>query len=86
MTRRCFFVSAGLALAAGAADANQPAAATAGVPKAQPLTAEEMEALRRRCASAAGDGHLELYKSTMKYNGDLGRGQHGIPSHKELPL
>jgi hypothetical protein len=50
------------------------------------MTAEEMEALRKRCASAAGDGHLELYKSTMKYDGDVGRGQHGIPSHKELPL
>ena len=52
----------------------------------QPITAEEMEALVRRCAAAAGDGHLELYKSTMKYDGDLGRGQHGLPSHKELPL
>ncbi len=52
----------------------------------QPMTADEMEALVRRCAVAAGDGHLELYKSTMKYDGDLGRGQHGLPSHKELPL
>jgi hypothetical protein len=46
-----------------------------------------MEALSRRCAPAAGDGHLELYKSTMKYDGDLGRGGlHAIPSHKETPL
>jgi uncharacterized protein len=52
----------------------------------KPMTAEEMEALQKRCAAAAGDGHLELYKSTMKYDGDVGRGQHGIPSHKELPL
>jgi len=52
----------------------------------KPRTAEEMEALRRRCAPAAGDGHLELYKSTMKYDGDLGRAQHGIASHKETPL
>jgi aryl-alcohol dehydrogenase-like predicted oxidoreductase len=51
-----------------------------------PMTAKEMEALCRRCAPAAGDGHLELYKSTMKYDGDLGREQHGIPSHKETPL
>jgi hypothetical protein len=50
------------------------------------MTAEEMETLSERCAPAAGDGHLELYKSTMKYDGDLGRGQHGLPSHKELPL
>ncbi len=52
----------------------------------QPMTPVEMEALNKRCASAAGDGHLELYKSTMKYDGDLGRAQHGLPSHKELPL
>src|SRR4051812_45956330 len=52
----------------------------------RPMTAVEMEALSKRCAAAAGDGHLELYKSTMKYDGDLGRGQHGLPSHKELPL
>jgi len=52
----------------------------------KPMPAEETGALRRRCAPAAGDGHLELYKSTMKYDGDLGREQHGIPSHKETPL
>jgi aryl-alcohol dehydrogenase-like predicted oxidoreductase len=52
----------------------------------RPMTAEEMEGLRDRCARAAGDGHLELYKSTMKYDGDLGRGLHGLPSHKETPL
>jgi predicted aldo/keto reductase-like oxidoreductase len=51
-----------------------------------PMTPAEMEALRRRCAPAAGDGHLELYKSTMKYDGNLGRGQHGLPPQKELPL
>ena len=51
-----------------------------------PMTAAEMEALSRRCAAASGDGHLELYKSTMKYDGDLGREQHGIGSHKETPL
>jgi predicted aldo/keto reductase-like oxidoreductase len=52
----------------------------------QPMTSEKMETLSRRCAAPAGDGHLELYKSTMKYDGDVGRGQHGLPSHKELPL
>src|SRR5206468_10228779 len=51
----------------------------------KPMTAAEMEALRKRCASTAGDGHLELYKSTMKYDGDVGRVQHGLPPHKELP-
>ena len=51
-----------------------------------PLTPEETEALRRRCAPYAADGHLELYKSTTKYDGDVGREQHGYPSQKELPL
>jgi predicted aldo/keto reductase-like oxidoreductase len=52
----------------------------------KPMTAEAMKAFEKRCAAAAGDGHLELYKSTMKYDGDLGREQHGLPGHKELPL
>ncbi len=52
----------------------------------KPMTAEEMETLSKRVAQAAGDGHLELYKSTMKYDGDIGREQHGLQSHKDLPL
>jgi uncharacterized protein len=52
----------------------------------KPMTAQEMEALAKRCAAEAGDGHLEMYKSTMKYDGDLGREQHGFESHKTLPL
>jgi aryl-alcohol dehydrogenase-like predicted oxidoreductase len=52
----------------------------------KPMTFQEMAALRDRCAGPAGDGHLELYKSTMKYDGDLGRSLHGIASHKETPL
>jgi aryl-alcohol dehydrogenase-like predicted oxidoreductase len=52
----------------------------------RPLTPEEMEALRRRCAPYAADGHLELYKTTTRYDGDVGREQHGYPSQKELPL
>jgi len=35
--------------------------------------------------AAFPDGN-ELYKSTMKYDGDVGREQHGYPPHKELPL
>jgi aryl-alcohol dehydrogenase-like predicted oxidoreductase len=52
----------------------------------KPMTPQEMEALAKRCAPEAGDGHLELYKSTMKYDGELGREQHGFESHKSLPL
>jgi len=51
-----------------------------------PLTEKQMQALRERCAAAAADGHLELYKSTMKYDGDVGREQHGYPPNKALPL
>ncbi len=51
-----------------------------------PMSPEEMDALRRRVAPPAGDGHLELYKSTMRFDGDLGRSQHGLPDHHELPL
>jgi hypothetical protein len=51
-----------------------------------PMSHEEMESLSQRCRAVAGDGHLELYKSTMKYDGNLGRKQHGIPDNTELPI
>ncbi|HBI44562.1 MAG TPA: aldo/keto reductase [Planctomycetales bacterium] len=51
-----------------------------------PMKLDEMEALRKRCAKEAGDGHLELYKSTKKYDGALGREQHGYPTVQEMPL
>jgi hypothetical protein len=44
-----------------------------------------MQALRDRCAAYAADGHLELYKSTKRYDGGVGRDQHGYPPSKELP-
>lgn len=52
----------------------------------EPMAVDEMEALRRRCAPLAADGHLELYKSTKKYDAAVGREQHGYPPAKELPL
>ncbi len=51
-----------------------------------PLSKEKMQALRQRCAKAAADGHLEMYKSTKKYDAEIGREQHGYPSPKELPM
>lgn len=51
-----------------------------------PLGEQQMQALRDRCAPLAADGHLELYKSTKKYDADVGREQHGYPTPKELPL
>jgi uncharacterized protein len=52
----------------------------------QPMAPEEMEALRQRCHSFAADGHLELYRSTKKYDAAVGREQHGYPPPGQLPL
>jgi predicted aldo/keto reductase-like oxidoreductase len=52
----------------------------------KPMTVAEMEALRRRCARLAADGHLELYKTTLRYDEDVGRAEHGFPTPEELPL
>jgi len=52
----------------------------------KPMAPKEMQALRQRCKSFAADGHLELYKSTKKYDGGVGREQHGYPPPDQLPL
>jgi hypothetical protein len=44
-----------------------------------------MQILRDR-GKQFNDGRYELYKSTLKYDSDLGRSQHGYPSSAELPL
>jgi aryl-alcohol dehydrogenase-like predicted oxidoreductase len=51
----------------------------------QPMSLEEMEALRKRCRRYAGDGRFELFKTTKKYDGNIGREQHGLPSAELLP-
>jgi aryl-alcohol dehydrogenase-like predicted oxidoreductase len=51
----------------------------------KPMTESEMQSLRDRCAAAASDGHLELYKTTKKYDAAVGRAQHGFPSSEDLP-
>ena len=51
-----------------------------------PLPPAEMQALRERCAPFAADGHLELFKSTKRYDGAVGREQHGYPPADQLPL
>jgi predicted aldo/keto reductase-like oxidoreductase len=50
----------------------------------QPLSDEEMQALRQQTAEAAADGHFELYKTSMKNDGAEGRRVHGFPSEKEM--
>jgi uncharacterized protein len=51
----------------------------------QPMTAAEMQHLRERCKFNASDGRFELFKTTKKYDGDIGRHQHGFPDATELP-
>jgi hypothetical protein len=45
-----------------------------------------MQSIRDACRFDASDGHLELFKTTKKYDGDLGREMHGFPSSAELPV
>jgi hypothetical protein len=52
----------------------------------QPLNSAQMQSLRDACRFDASDGHLELFKMTKKYDGDLGRELHGFPSSAALPL
>ena len=49
-----------------------------------PMSADEMAALRARVADTAADGRYELYKSTAKHEGDVGRRQHGFPTQTEV--
>jgi predicted aldo/keto reductase-like oxidoreductase len=50
----------------------------------KPLANEQMAALREH-GRQFNDGRYELYKTTVKYDSDLGRAQHGFPSSIELP-
>ncbi|MCI1279012.1 MAG: aldo/keto reductase [Nitrospira sp.] len=43
-----------------------------------PMTLAEMDGLRSRVAQYARDGRYELFKSTNRYDGRIGREQHGI--------
>ena len=50
----------------------------------EPLSEEQISALRTY-AVQFDDGRYELFKSTVKYDGDLGRQQHDFPVAAELP-
>ena len=50
-----------------------------------PLTQAEMTALAQRLQSYAGDGRMELYKSSKRYDAAVGRMMHKFPSQTELP-
>lgn len=49
-----------------------------------PMSEDEMRRLRERCAALAGDGRFELFKTTAKHEGPIGREQHGFPKPGEL--
>jgi aryl-alcohol dehydrogenase-like predicted oxidoreductase len=50
----------------------------------KPMDAAERRGLEERCAAVAGDGRFELYKSSMRHDGPVGRKQHGFPPPEEL--
>jgi aryl-alcohol dehydrogenase-like predicted oxidoreductase len=51
----------------------------------QPMKPEEMQALRERVRVFAADGRYELFKTTKKYDGAVGRQQHHFPTAEKLP-
>jgi hypothetical protein len=52
----------------------------------KPLGEQEMTALRERVRSLAADGRFELFKTTIKYDGKVGREQHHYPPSEKLPV
>jgi hypothetical protein len=50
----------------------------------RPMSAREMDALRRRVRDKATDGRFELYKTTAHHEGPVGRAQHGFPGDDGL--
>jgi predicted aldo/keto reductase-like oxidoreductase len=50
----------------------------------KPLAEKQMTALREH-GRTFNDGRYELFKSTVKYDGDIGREQHHFPTAQELP-
>jgi aryl-alcohol dehydrogenase-like predicted oxidoreductase len=45
----------------------------------RPMSRTQMQAHRRRLAEFAADGRFELYKTTLRHEGEEGRRQHGFP-------
>jgi aryl-alcohol dehydrogenase-like predicted oxidoreductase len=52
----------------------------------QPLGAEQMASIRERVRTLAADGRCELFKTTTKYDGKVGREQHHYPPTEKLPV
>jgi uncharacterized protein len=52
----------------------------------RPLSADAMQATRDRVRTFAADGRYELFKTTTKYDGKVGREQHHFPPVEKLPV
>ena len=50
----------------------------------KPMSERQMNMLRRRVRDEAADGRFELYKTSAKMEGPVGREQHGFPDEEEL--
>jgi predicted aldo/keto reductase-like oxidoreductase len=50
-----------------------------------PMGEAERKALEDRVRPWSGDGRYELFKTTVKYDGDVGREQHHFPTPEKLP-
>jgi len=50
-----------------------------------PLNEPELAKIRDSARVFAADGRFELYKTTKKYDGKIGRDQHGFPPVEKLP-
>ena len=51
----------------------------------KPMTEAERHALEERVRQWSADGRYELFKTTVKYDGDVGRQQHQFPTTEKLP-
>jgi aryl-alcohol dehydrogenase-like predicted oxidoreductase len=52
----------------------------------EPMSHDEMEALRDRVAGLAADGRYEMYKVSARFEGPTGREQHGFPPVEEVAM
>jgi predicted aldo/keto reductase-like oxidoreductase len=51
----------------------------------QPMTPDEMQALRDRTREVSADGHFELYKVSLKFDNPEARMAHGFPLDMQSP-
>lgn len=50
----------------------------------QAMSPPQMQSLRDRCAQYAADGRFELFKTSKKFDADVGRIQHGFPPQSQM--